>query len=94
MSGNRAKLVRARPKAIEHLPEWAKCCDKATEHMESDRKSDNPYVLDMSVSRLRTENVCRWCKAPWPEHKVYRDIVDGRFAAIDLLDLDEGPVNL
>ena len=78
------KLVKARPKSPEHLPEWAKCCESGI----SLRESVGIVVLDLV--KQRTANAfCSICGENFGVKKIYPD-GNGLYYPIDLLDLDEG----
>lgn len=81
------KLVRARPREVEHLPEWAKCCDeyiRVTQRL-------GEMVVDLSTVRGEAFRGCAFCRAPRPESvKRVMDVADGLYVNLETLDLDEG----
>lgn len=85
------RLVRARPKAVEYLPEWAKCC---AEGMAADQILGE-ITVDLDDASERTGFVCNHCYAPFPTYVSVR-MIDGRGKglkmALDVLGLDEGPL--
>jgi hypothetical protein len=70
------KLVRARPKRVEDLPEWAKCCDGRLAHH-----------LKMPEVTL---DIADHCHNPFPSFRSARRIDTGHWCSIELVDLDEG----
>jgi hypothetical protein len=82
-----SRLVRARIKAVEFLPEWARCCPEAIEH---DQRIGETFA-DLSRQGTR-RGVCRFCGAVRGFHKTVwtQDERNAGVVAIDLLDLDEG----
>lgn len=102
MSGNRAKLVRARPKAVEDLPEWAKCCEQFTAVLMAIGEI-TVDVSDLDAPASRTLG-CAFCGSVLPISKGVPDVADGLFIPLECFDIDEtgvangnyveGPVNL
>ena len=84
------QLVRARPKAVEYLPEWAKCCKEFT----SGLLAIGEITVDISDLDLPSPSTleCAFCKSVLPISKGVSDVADGLFIPLELLDLDEGPV--
>jgi hypothetical protein len=81
------KLVRARPKAVEDLPEWAKCCPEFGESYQR----IGEVVLDLDDTD-RAVMRCMYCKKP---HGVLHGVLDtthNLYSALECFDLDEGPV--
>lgn len=82
------QLVRARPKAVEYLPEWAKCCAKA----QIVRDELGEIFIDLATAREEKESSCKYCGASLPSWKSAK-IVGGEFAGFlcpfEYLDLDE-----
>lgn len=81
--------VRARVKAPEHLPEWAKCCEapltKVAEQMEY-------FIVDLSQTRSG-EARCTACGAPLGHiTQVIGYFPLAEWIVLDILDLDEGPL--
>lgn len=90
MSGNRAKLVRAKVKEPEYLPDWATCCPQP---MRIDGRDNEEMMVDLSRSTFREEKRCTACKADFPKYKaVWAITAYGRegWMPIEVLDLDEG----
>lgn len=83
------QLVRARPKAIEYLPEWAKCCDWRVELLHS--LANEEMTVYGFEKRYQGQNSCQNCDAPSPAGMAAILDKGDRFA-LELLDLDEGPV--
>jgi hypothetical protein len=86
-----SKLVRARVKPIEQLPEWAKCCKKCISYL----LALGVFEVDLSKtdSCKEGERFCIWCDAERPASKAAMNLSTGRFIQLSLLDLDEGPVS-
>ncbi len=88
------KLVRARPKRVEDLPEWAKCC--ATLMQGIDKLGE--LVIDVSsVKNMGDDRYCLFCKyrgipASAKQARIVQGEFPGDFVTIDLLDIDEGPL--
>lgn len=82
-----AKLVRARPKLREYLPEWAKCCE---DYMEA-TQSIGQIVIDVSTLHDEFFEGCGFChkRMPGPRKRVM-DVADGMYVSFDTFDLDEG----
>jgi len=83
--GEERKLVRARPKAIEHLPEWAKCCQGLIDLSQS----FGELVVDVSNFFLYPIKFCALCGTKLPPLIGVKVPGLGQ-CAIDWLDLDEG----
>lgn len=82
-----SRLVRARPKAIEDLPAWAKCC-KA--HIDSlSPLMFGEIVISGYRPRLNRKCKCGGCGDIKPAGTDAED-TDGMFTPIEFLDLDEG----
>jgi hypothetical protein len=62
------KLVKARPKALEHLPEWAKCCPAFGEAYQS----IGEIVVDLADTDSAVMR-CMYCKTP---HGVLYGVLD------------------
>lgn len=98
---NPHKLFRARPKRVEDLPEWARCCPEYT--------AAALAMGEMIIDRSRTtRNVphkcpcgcgvvlgiaCKWCDAQRPELIGVVDAIDGTWVPIDELEIDEKPIS-
>lgn len=82
-----SRLVRARPKAFEHLPEWAKCCDRALTEIQS----FSEFTIDLARIYEPNYATCGYCGTP-VNTGPYVPMEDGRAMPIALLDLDEGPL--
>lgn len=89
-----SKLVRARVKPVEQLPEWSKCCDE----IQRRRELIGDMVVDLDRMWVMGEerNYCRYCKAVVvpPETKEVLIVSGSRpgwTITLDLIDLDEGP---
>lgn len=81
-----SKLVRARPKRPEDMPEWAKCC---AEFMDWYQQLGE-LTVDISAGHVGHRMICSACKAHHPDLRGVPDIRDGQLVALELLDLDEG----
>lgn len=82
------KLVRARPKAVEDLPEWAKCCTEQTEF----QRAIGELVLDINDRCLAGPGACLFCGALTPSALSARIVsgeYTGRLFALCTADLDE-----
>lgn len=79
------KLVRARPKRVEDLPEWAFCCEAFTEGVSQSQE----MVVDLSRNETG-RMACAFCHADHGVLHGVMDVSDGRLEAVELLDLDEG----
>lgn len=89
MAETKEKLVRARPKSVEYLPEWAKCCPSATIQLCS--HSETLFVDVQNCLRAPAGlDKCQYCGAEVPACTVAR-LTCGCWYPIELLDLDEGP---
>ena len=79
------KLVRARPKLPEYLPEDAKCCAKFVQGYQ--RKGET--VVDLADKYFDAVR-CMHCGASHGiQHGVF-DVNHGGYLALAYLDLDEG----
>lgn len=58
-----AHLVRARVKRVEDLPEWAKCCEKATAIVRS--VDGQTLDIDKSYTAFPAVVECRFCKSTY-----------------------------
>ena len=83
--------VRARVKAPEFLPEWAKCCEDFTKHVLA--LPAISFAETKEISEVET-GYCNFCGSKSRTANIMTRLVDGRegFMGIDLLDLDEGPI--
>lgn len=83
------KLVRARPKAIEDLPEWAKCCAAYI----AATRSIGETIVDLSTLCEEYFHGCGFCftRMPGMRRRVM-DTADGIYVSFDTLDLDEGEI--
>jgi len=83
--------VRARVKAPEYLPEWAKCCEGFTKHVLS-----LPEISFADASRISGVETghCNYCGSTSHTTNIWTALADGRegLMGIELLDLDEGPI--
>ena len=79
--------VRARVKAREHLPEWAKCCQAHMDYM----LGLPQMTLDVNELIKESGVVCLFCKVEHPEAPAALDIAEGDYMPLELCDLDEGP---
>jgi hypothetical protein len=81
-----SKLVRARPKAVEDLPEWAKCCDG---HL-SALLASGEMIIDLDrVTWLLPGYTCASCGRIRKAMKAVSVHGKNHFESLDLLDLDE-----
>lgn len=83
-----SRLVRARPKAAEYLPEWAKCCDTQIRVT----RSFGDMTVDLDSLHFHPGGDCTYCGAEWPGFKQVIDVADGMGVGIEMIDLDEGPL--
>jgi hypothetical protein len=81
-----AKLVKARYKSDEYLPEWARCCKRFTAECSSKKE----LLLDLNQRGELIDSCCTYCKTPHGRIVGFLDMKDGKYEAIELLDLDEG----
>jgi len=83
------KLVRARVKAPEHLPEWAACCDR---FMESLYIEATEWSI-VGFRKRQADTYCIGCNTRLPAGM---DTVDeqGLLCPLEFLDLDEGPIEV
>lgn len=88
MSNTGAKLVRAKVKAPEYLPNWAKCCAESVNQV-----CGCSSVLEADVNTLLSAPAglakCLGCGAEIPALRIIR-LSCGCWFPLDLLDLDEG----
>jgi hypothetical protein len=83
--GAKMKLVRARPKRVEDLPAWAKCCPAfGAAYQRIGEITVNLDETDEAVMR------CWYCKRPHGILKGVLDVGDQSYLALECLDLDEG----
>lgn len=80
------KLVRARPKAREYMPEWAKCCPEFV----SAAQAEGEMTVDLEHA-VREHMLCSYCEADHGMQLGVMDVADKRYTHLELLDLDEGP---
>ena len=82
-----AKLVKARVKAVEEFPDWAKCCPEAIEAA----LSWGIITIDLSTAQKFAANrwYCHYCRAEYPELIGVADVADGLMVEMELLDIDE-----
>jgi len=90
MTEQARKLVRARPKLPEYLPEWAKCCQAAVDEI----AGFGEFVGDLlavyqPIGGFATCGYCGEILDTGP----YLTGVDGRAMPISILDLDEGSLS-
>jgi hypothetical protein len=80
------KLVRARPKAVEDLPEWAKCCQKYIDAT----LAIGEIIIDLDTIHEEFFQGCGFCFTRNPGYrKRVKDVADGQFCSFDCFDLDE-----
>lgn len=85
-----AKLVKARPKAVEYLPEWAKCCDQAVKR----DQALGEIMVNLADVRVEPAAPCKFCGVTLPkanEVMIASGIGSGYCFPIEMLDIDEGP---
>lgn len=84
--------VRARPKPVEQMPEWSKCCDELISH----HLDTGEITVDVSDTHIPKARNCRFCHAVIDIAGRAARIHDGKYAGmmypLQLLDLDEGPI--
>lgn len=80
------RLVRARPKSPEYLPEDFRCCDKAQRIV----LGLGEMMLDLSRQRMDHDMACCHCGADRIDGPAAPDIADGCYVHLSILDLDEG----
>lgn len=82
------KLVKARVKAPEYLPDWTRCCDAPLTKVAEDM---DYFTVDLSRKRS-AEGKCIFCESP---HGVLTQVIgffpDAQWINIEILDLDEVP---
>lgn len=80
------KLVRARPKAVEELPEWAKCCPEYI----AATMAIGETTIDLDTVHEEYFLGCGYC---FTRNSGYRkrvkDMADGLYCSLDCFDLDE-----
>lgn len=84
--------VRAKIKAWDALPEWARCCEK--KRKEHHAFTTDAFEVDLSDTRSAGIGHCRFCRAEQPVMVDVTAYVDGvdYWIGIEVLDLDEGPM--
>ena len=84
--------VRARVKTQEHWPEWTRCCAEMIAHAEMCRNK-MPEVFEVNTSAVfdYPVKVCKFCGAGIDVKKAVLVVGLPYFAALEWLDLDEGP---
>ena len=85
--------VRARVKAPEYLPEWAKCCPELIAQIS--RFKDVVAVVDLGSIYL-ARVYCGFCGArpdPATRQCIIAPGIGQGCPAFELLDLDEGPMD-
>lgn len=85
--------VRARVKAPEYLPEWAKCCEESIKR----DQSLGEFVVDLDDIALMGSGECYCCDAIVPEKNEVMMVSgtgNGYRFPLELLDLDEGPMEM
>lgn len=84
-----SRLVRARPKAVEYLPEWVRCCPESI----SEVTAPGEYEIDLDREKLFPEITCRHCFTTHQGPLIFYSAVGkGFMSSVDTLDLDEGPI--
>jgi len=82
------KLVRARPKSPENLPDWLKCCPEQIQF----QQDIGEIILDLDDQCMVGPGYCLFCYATSPGDHGAR-IVSGEYAgrpfALSAVDLDE-----
>jgi hypothetical protein len=90
------KLVRARPKRVEELPEWSQCCDSMRRAAkENESRFPLGILMDTAQIVLYPKGRCVACKTSLPPIRSYviaEGVHKGKAIAIEALDLDEGPI--
>jgi uncharacterized Zn-finger protein len=81
-----SKLVRARPKAFDNLDDRFKCCDEFILKQASEPET----FFDLDITETE-EMVCSYCGADYGILHGAMDTRVGKFDALELYDLDEGP---
>jgi hypothetical protein len=88
----RQKLVRARPKSPEFLPEWRKCCPQIMERL----ATLGEITVDIADTGYWENGwTCHFCGTKEPPRMGVRIVaasvpITYPYASIDCLDLDEG----
>lgn len=80
------KLVRARPKRVEDLPEWARCCDECLAEL----VDIGDVVVDTLTCEPSESRICWYCNAEGPSGTLVAVVGDDFWVRMELLDLDEG----
>lgn len=89
-----SKLVKARAKSPDQIPEWARCCGEYYKHLvglgEVTIDLSETYMPVAHKRRLR----CRWCHSDHGNNRLgVRNLTTGNFTVLECLDLDEGPIH-
>ena len=81
-----AKLVRAKPKAREYMPEWAKCCPEYI----AANQAIGEITVDLDDCEVWDRIYCSFCgrEATWI--KGVQIVGDEDTLPLAVLDLDEG----
>ena len=79
--------VRARVKAPEYLPGWAKCCEESIANF----GKVGELVIDLSDEQV-SDDLCKFCFSSRGPRKGYGNDKFKKYMPIEALDLDEGPI--
>ena len=83
------KLVRARSKRVEDLPEWARCCPE----FNAAYQRMGEMTVDLDATDVGSF-ICHYCKTPHGKLKGVLDVGDNTFVSVECLDLDEGELGM
>ncbi len=96
-----SKLYRARPKSLEDLPEFARCCPEYT----AATLGHGEIIVDRSRTTRNTSEkcpcgcgkvgniFCNWCDAARPAVLGAVEIPSGKWVILDQLEIDEKPLS-
>ena len=81
------RIVKATPKKVEDLPEWARCCNNYIQAI----LDFGELLVDTSTIEKRSYLGCFWCRSARPQtQNMILDINDQTMVPLDCLELDEG----
>lgn len=84
-----SKLVKARYKSVEHLPEDFKCCAAMLASIIS-KDALTVDLADQSIPDSEHMLRCKYCGYEFDQPLGVRNIDSGKFVPLQTLDLDEG----
>jgi hypothetical protein len=80
------KLVKARPKLLEYLPDWALCCSDYQHAL----TTCADLTIDLQDSGYEDDVHCVFCNADHGRMFVVRDADADDYLPLECFDLDEG----